>query len=285
MSATTLFRSPLLSVIDYRCSAGPRDRPFQELHHNHSISYVRKGTFGCQHRGRLHDLVAGGLLIGYPGDEYMCTHEHHGGGDECLSFHFTQAGLNALGHDGIQRAKPWQAGAMPPLPPLMLLAELAQAVVDRDHDIALDELGLLLLGRWRALVSGVADQRLPRCLGRDRQRAVAAALWIEANSQHEIALEDVAQSAGLSPFHFLRVFARVIGVTPHQYLLRCRLRNAARLLMDAERSVTEVAIDVGFADLSNFVRTFRRAAGVSPGVFGELLTDRKILQERLAQFA
>jgi AraC-like DNA-binding protein len=73
--------------------------------------------------------------------------------------------------------------------------------------------------------------------------------------------------AGWSPFHFLRVFAATLGVTPHQYLVRSRLRHAARILAETSRSVTDVAYDVGFADLSNFVRTCRRAAGVSPSVF------------------
>ena len=76
---------------------------------------------------------------------------------------------------------------------------------------------------------------------------------------------------------------RLLGVTPHQYLVRSRLRHAARLLVDDEISVTNVAYDVGFADLSNFVRTFHRAAGVSPRRFREASRgDRKILQERLA---
>jgi AraC-like DNA-binding protein len=65
-------------------------------------------------------------------------------------------------------------------------------------------------------------------------------------------------------YHYLRVFSAVLGVTPHQYLLRCRLRKAAQLLTDEDRPITAIALDVGFADLSNFVRTFRRAAGVSP---------------------
>ena len=56
----------------------------------------------------------------------------------------------------------------------------------------------------------------------------------------------------------------MLGVTPHQYLVRSRLRHAARLLADDERPITDVAFDVGFGDLSNFVRTFHRAAGVSP---------------------
>jgi AraC-like DNA-binding protein len=75
----------------------------------------------------------------------------------------------------------------------------------------------------------------------------------------------------------------VIGVTPHQYLVRSRLRHAARRLADEESSITDIAFDVGFGDLSNFVRTFHRAAGVSPRGFRQASRgDRKILQERLA---
>ena len=62
-----------------------------------------------------------------------------------------------------------------------------------------------------------------------------------------------------------------------------RLRRAARLLAeDDARAITDVAIDVGFADLSNFIRTFHRAAGVSPRDFRRAAAgDRKIFQDRL----
>ena len=97
---------------------------------------------------------------------------------------------------------------------------------------------------------------------------VEAALWIEANAAEPLDLESSARQAGLSPFHFLRTFGRVLGVTPHQYLVRTRLRRAA-LLAGGGLPVTEVALEVGFADLSNFVRTFRRAAGVPPARFSK----------------
>jgi AraC-like DNA-binding protein len=284
VSATTLFQSALLSVIDYHCSASPSDQPFTELHPNYSISYVRRGSFACHYRGRTHELVPGAALLGHPGDEYMCSHEHHGCGDECLSFHFTPTGLEALADGALAQPDLWRTGALPPLPPMMMLAEVAEAVARCEHDMGLDELGLLIAARMRTLVTGMTVKPA-RALDRDRRRAVEASLWIEAHSHQDITLDDAARSAGLSPFHFLRVFARIIGVTPHQYLLRCRLRNAARLLRQGNRSITHVAIDVGFADLSNFVRTFRRAAGVSPGAFSELLADRKILQEHLHELA
>jgi AraC-like DNA-binding protein len=92
----------------------------------------------------------------------------------------------------------------------------------------------------------------------------------------------VARTSGLSAFHFLRLFTKVLGVTPHQYLLRSRLRRAAQLLADESLPITGIALDVGFNDLSNFVRTFRRAAGVSPrGFRAAARGERKFFQERL----
>ena len=87
----------------------------------------------------------------------------------------------------------------------------------------------------------------------------------------------------MSSFHFAREFKRTTGTTPHQYLIRSRLRRAARLLADHARPISDIALDVGFGDLSNFVRTFRRAAGVSPRRFRQAARgDRKIFQDRLA---
>jgi AraC-like DNA-binding protein len=143
-----------------------------------------------------------------------------------------------------------------------------------------------MAARFVQVAGGVAVRKPAIHPARDRRRAVEAALWLEQHAHQTVDLDRVSQQAGLSPFHFLRLFARVLGVTPHQYLVRCRLRHAARLLADPARSVTDVAFDVGFADLSNFVRTFRRAAGVSPRTFRKAATgERKILQERIAAYS
>ena len=108
---------------------------------------------------------------------------------------------------------------------------------------------------------------------------------MDAHSDEAVDLDNAACEVGLSSFHFLRLFTKVLGVTPHQYLVRSRLRRAARLLADDTQPITDVALDVGFADLSNFVRTFHRAAGVSPRRFRQAAKgDRKIFQDRLAAF-
>ncbi|MGH8175398.1 MAG: helix-turn-helix domain-containing protein [Steroidobacter sp.] len=266
-----------MSVLDYRCTAGPHDKPFTELHEATSLSYVRRGSFGYQYRGASFELTPGAVLVGRHGDEFQCTHDHHAGGDECLSFQFSPALIDMPGIS----ARSWRIGFLPPLPELMVLGELAQAAAEGANDLGLDEIGLLLASRFGELTSG-RKLRALRSRAEDRRRAVRAALWIDAHSQEHIDLDSAAQEAGLSPFHFLRMFGSVVGVTPHQYLVRSRLRRAARLLSERERAITDIAIEVGFGDLSNFVRTFHRAAGVSPGKFRQAARgDRKIFQDRL----
>jgi len=276
MPATTIVQTASIAVVDYRCTLGPRDEPFVERHESYSVAYVRAGSFGCRTRGESHELVTGSILVGHPGDEYMCTHDHVRG-DECLSFHLAPALVESMG----ARAVAWRTGSVPPLPGLMVLGELAQAAADGRIDAGADEVGMLFASRFLDTVSG--EVRRPAAAPpRDRRRAVDAAAWLDAHASKPVDLDAAAAEAGLSPFHFLRVFAGVLGVTPHQYLVRSRLRRAARLLADQDRSITDVAADVGFGDLSNFVRTFHRAAGVSPRRFRQAAKgDRKILQDRL----
>ena len=263
MQAATLFEGESLSVHYYRCNSGPADKPFAEIHAKHSVSYVRHGSFGYHTLGREHELVAGAVLVGQPGQEYTATHEHHGCGDECLSVKLAPALADSL-------PRPvWHLGGIPPLPQLMVLGELTLAAAEGRSDVGVDEAAMMFAARVSSLpVSGAG-----KSTARERHRAVEAALWIEANAAEPLDLEAIARHAGLSPFHFLRLFGRVLGVTPHQYLVRTRLRRAARLLAEGDLPVTEVALEVGFADLSNFVRTFRRAAGVPPARF-----SKKVIQ-------
>jgi AraC-like DNA-binding protein len=277
MKRTTLLARERISVTEFRCTAETGAKPFAERFACHSISYVRKGSFGCHCRGRFHELVAGSVLVGHPGDEYVCTHDHVVG-DECLSFFLSPELVETIGDD----ISVWRIGAAPPLPELMVLGELAQTAADGNSDIGLDEVGHVFAGRFVDVVSG-RKLKPVTATTRDRRRAVETALWIDAHSHQAIGLDDAAGQAGISPFHFLRLFSQVLGVTPHQYLVRSRLRHAARRLADDDSAITDIAYDVGFADLSNFVRTFHRAAKISPLKFRQASRGmRKIFQERLS---
>jgi len=276
VEAITLLERPSVRVVDYRCDRGPGDPAEVERHESFTVAFVRRGSFACRSRAGSFQLVAGSVLVGYPGDEYVCGHDHSAG-DECLSIQLAPEVVETIGDPAA-----WRAGSLPPHGELMVLGELAQAAVEERVDVAVDEAALLFAARFAGLArGGRASKRAASA--RDRRRAVDAAGWIAANADQPIDLEAAAREVDLSPFHFLRTFAQVLGVTPHQYLLRSRLRRAARLLADDARAITDVAYDAGFADLSNFVRTFHRAAGMPPRAFRRAARgDRKFFQERLA---
>ena len=265
-----------VSVVEYRCDSGPQQRAYWEAHHGWSVSFVKRGTFSCHCGGRVHELVPGSVLLGRPGDEYRCTHEHHNGGDECLAVHLAPDLVDELAPRG------WHSGAVAPCAELMVSGERMRAASAGDTDIGLDETALAFAARCVASLRG--DTPVPlRARAEDRRRAVESALWIAAHAHQPVDLHALARQCGLSTYHYLRVFSGALGVTPHQYLLRSRLRQAARRLVEGDEPITDVAFDCGFADLSNFVRSFHRAAGASPRAFRRgSRADRKNLQERLA---
>src|SRR6185295_12145480 len=155
-----------ISVTDYRCTATAGDEPFVEVHGAYTVSYVREGTFGYRVGGDAFELVAGSVLVGAPGDEYVCTHEH-GGGDECLSFDLAPALVEGIG------AGPdvWRTGGVPPLPELMVLGELAQSAAEGTSDVGIDEAGLAFAARFADLTGG-RERRPADGRARDRRRAV-----------------------------------------------------------------------------------------------------------------
>ena len=98
-------------------------------------------------------------------------------------------------------------------------------------------------------------------------RVTRTVRMIEQNPDAKHPLGSLARHAGLSPYHFLRTFQRLTGVTPHQYLLRARLRQAAVRLEVERTSVLAIALDCGFGDVSNFNHAFRAEFGTNPRAY------------------
>ena len=128
--------------------------------------------------------------------------------------------------------------------------------------IAWEELSVRLAVRTVNLVrGGPSPSRAPLNAEARVSRAVRT---IDEHPDAAFTLERLAAGAGLSPFHFLRTFRHLTGVTPYQYVMRVRLREAALRLVTESRNVLDVALDCGFGDVSNFNRAFRTEFGVTP---------------------
>jgi AraC family transcriptional regulator len=91
--------------------------------------------------------------------------------------------------------------------------------------------------------------------------------FVSENYATEIKLDELAQVAGMSSFHFAREFKRTTGTTPHQYLIRFRVERAKALLSQNELPLTEVGLRAGFSHQSHFTRLFRRITGTTPHLY------------------
>lgn len=97
--------------------------------------------------------------------------------------------------------------------------------------------------------------------------------YINEHLHQDLKLDEIAAIAQLSPYHFLRLFKQSMGITPHQYILQCRLSYAKNLLQHSNLSIAEIAVRTGFCDQSHLTRHFKRIMGVTPK---QLLQSRSV---------
>lgn len=88
--------------------------------------------------------------------------------------------------------------------------------------------------------------------------------YLVAHSTRRVTLTELAKVCGVSKFHFLRVFRDAVGSTPSRFLTQVRIERAMALLRTTERSVTDIALEVGFSEQSALTRAFQRRVGASP---------------------
>jgi AraC family transcriptional regulator len=88
--------------------------------------------------------------------------------------------------------------------------------------------------------------------------------YIADNLGQPLPLTDIAHVVDLSPHHFCLLFKNTMGMSPHQYVIAERIRKASSLLRDKRRSITDIALSVGFSSHSHFSETFRRHTGKNP---------------------
>src|SRR5262245_30056564 len=244
-------------VQDIVCTCGPGDHEAEELTATSSLALLLSGSFVGRDQHGTSLLSEGSYLLVNAGHCFACSHRH-GEGDRCLSFRFEPELFERIAHDA--GAKPSFAhNRLPPLRDLSGITARARQGMGRAEiieEVAFEQAGeaLGLAGRARRGPSPAQHHGRPTRVLR----------YMAAHSAAPHKLTGLASMACMSPYHFLRTFRAVTGVTPHQWLLRARLREAAERLANTSAPVTNVALDVGFDDLSNFTRSFRAEFGASP---------------------
>jgi len=259
-------------VADVICTCGPEDHRFEEQHPFFTIAVVLAGTFqyrgSLSHSGSVQELMTpGSLLLGNPGQCFECGHEH-GLGDRCISFRYLPDYFERLAADAavVRGQRNFTVLRLPALQPLSGIVAGACAGLIGASGTCWEELSMLLAAETTELTNRQSPKGVnptPSTVA----RVTRAVRMIERSTDSELSLRDLAREAGLSPYHFLRTFQQVTGVTPHQYIRRVRLREAAARLASHKEKILDVALDSGFGDVSNFNRAFRAEFGVSPRTY------------------
>ncbi|HEU4680052.1 MAG TPA: AraC family transcriptional regulator, partial [Terrimicrobiaceae bacterium] len=95
--------------------------------------------------------------------------------------------------------------------------------------------------------------------------------YVRVHLSESISIEQLAELAELSPFHFSRVFKQATGMTPLHFVTRERMLQAQRLIRETSRSLIEIALEVGYTSPSHFAQGFRRTVGMAPTQFRNAL--------------
>ena len=106
------------------------------------------------------------------------------------------------------------------------------------------------------------------------KRIVQAKLFIDNNFSEDIDLDDIADEACFSKFHFIRLFKTMYGKTPHQYLMKVRIDNSLKLLQE-KNTISETCFAVGFDSVTSFTALFRRYIKMSPSAYQSTFENRR----------
>ena len=251
------------SMHEVVCRAGPADRPFEERHEGFSVSAVIEGSFTYRSDAGHRLLYPGALLLGNNGSCFECGHAH-GIGDRCISLNVHEEQFSEIAAAAASTSRfRFSAPSLPPSRKALPVIALMEALSSAPSSLRSEELALRLIERVIAATTG--DRRAPAApTGREARRVIEAIRLVESDAARPMELKEMAATAGMSKYHFLRVFRRLTGVTPHQYLISARLRRAALALASSRRPVIAIALDSGFGDLSTFNKTFRAVFGRTP---------------------
>lgn len=250
-------------VGDIVCRAGPQDRPFEERHERVSIAAVVSGSFQYRSDGGEALLYPGALLLGNSGACFQCGHEH-GVGDRCIAFQFEPALFEevAASAAGSHRFR-FPAAMLPAVRDMTAPLARIEAMQDAKGRGDIDEFAIRLIETVLSIVSGFGG-KVAMPSAHDQRRIARALHYIEDHADQPLDLAHLASVAAMSKYHFLRIFRRIAGVTPYEYLLGLRMRRAAARLRLTPEPVSQIAFEAGFGDLSTFNARFRAIFGAPP---------------------
>lgn len=267
MQATpTFWRDPAVPFLEARAIEDGRNVCYaRHAHETFSIGLITGGASEYLNSGKRQHVRAGSVVLMNPGDVHACNPL----GDEPWAyrmFHVDCAWLGKLQQEldgGADAAfRPYAAMASDDPALYAGLAALYDACVDPDLDTLARHSAAV--GFFTTLHETLQPVATPPAPADDQLRR--AADYIEAHCMRPLKLEEICAAAGLSPSHLIRSFKARYGMTPHAWLVNCRIQLCRRRLKEGA-PIADVALAAGFADQAHLQRAFKLHVAATPGQY------------------
>ncbi|HJQ21070.1 MAG TPA: AraC family transcriptional regulator [Gemmatimonadaceae bacterium] len=243
---TVLLRTPMVSLSLLECSGRLGEDVTGEGTEDDAIAFGETvGTLHVMPRGSMY---ACGLNSG---------HARH----RLLSVAYSREAVDALRATGLPSLRPGNGDLTIRQRFLRRRLQRLAAMPTGDRALTLELVGEALFASVTA--ADEAASPWPAVSNAAMGRIADAAELIETQYSRPLSLTQLAEAAGMSPYHFARTFRNLVGVPPHRYLVSVRLREAVRRIEQGE-AVTMVCYNVGFSSPSHFTAAFRQHVGVLP---------------------
>lgn len=252
-----LWQSPELSLHRFDHPVEHEDQPYEEVADAYRASFVEAGTFDLEMGEGRWRVVPGDVMLSHPDMRFRAGFQGTGFNDTCLTLTYL-----AAGDDGFDGTGSWAKATTPVRPAshhLRYLRRGLERAVALTSPMFIEYCATAIFRPHDGAAPAVSDRRF----GWYAERVDFARERIERDFAEEMTVSELARAAGMSLFHFTRVFAALVGLPPHRYLLKTRLAAARAMLADG-RSVTETCYACGFGNLSHFSRSFTRRFGATP---------------------
>jgi AraC family transcriptional regulator len=266
----TLYSSDFYRIVDFKCRCTDCTTSKPEYSNSFCISFVRKGNFLFNVFRHSLDSYNGCVLITKPGYERTVTHAHTVP-DECTIFDFRKDFypqlLEQYGHTKFFRDNDLHSTLIKTNTDLEFIHfYVTQLIQQKGTKLQLDNLVMDLVAKTIPAVTDYKpDAGINKSLKKNHLITIELAKeYIVNHFTEDISLMEIANYCHVSPFHFSRIFKKFTSISPHQFLLGIRLRNAETLLLNTELPVADVAFTSGFNSIEYFTSAFKKQFQLPP---------------------
>lgn len=243
------------------------------FHEYYEIGFIEYGARLVTCQSKEYKAISGDIVLFNPDDKHSCEAEI----DDYLDYRCIHIPISFLTNILYEYHG---NKTLPHFPPVIyndetlycLLKDLHQMILSGKNGIEKEEHFLLFLHELLAKTSTFKE--LEKEVGVTSDGISNACTFIEQHFFQDITLDMLCKIAGFSKFHFIRSFTQVKGISPYSYISALRIKRAQELLQ-TDRPLCEIALELGYSHQSHFTNTFKKTVGMTPKQYADIYINKK----------